>query len=157
MKLGTWAAASAFAVLGGTVSATELHFEGDMVRGHTQDGATGATCVLASQYMRKESVVWRVRVVDAAGENVGGDGLKSLVVKLADGSSYDMHFGTHPRKNPTDSFWATSWRIPADYPTGTVAYSVVATDLEGIEHVWQPFNVDMSLLTVIPGEVVFTK
>jgi hypothetical protein len=147
-------AAVGFAV---PASAANLFFEGDMVRGGTQDGATGATCVLTSQYMRKEHVVWRVRVLQADGSPADDKVLKSLVVQLSDGSSYPMHYGTHPRKNPTDSFWATSWGIPSDYPTGTVSYKVIATDMDGNTQEWTPFNVNLSQLTVIPGEVTFTK
>ena len=123
----------------------------------TQDGATGPTCVLTSQYMRKEHVTWRVRVLGADGTPADDKVLKGLTVVLSDGSKFDMHYGTHPRKNPTDKFWATSWAIPADYPTGTVEYKVVATDMDGNAHEWTPFNVDLSKLMVIPGEVVFTK
>lgn len=143
--------------LAAPANAANLFFEGDMVRGGTQDGATGPTCVLTSQYMRKEHVVWRVRVLQEDGTQADDKVLKSLVVQLSDGESFPMHYGTHPRKNPTDKFWATSWAIPADYPTGTVDYKVIATDMDGNTHEWTPFNVNLSQLTVIPGEVTFTK
>lgn len=138
--------------------AGKLFFEGDTVRGHPQEGATGATCVLNSQFKHKEEIVWRVRVLDPkTGEQVGKEGLKSLVVHLSSGEHVDMHFGTHPRKTPTDSFWAGSWQIPHDYPNGSFTYKVVATDLGGKQHEWTPFNVGLSRLTVIPGEATFTK
>jgi hypothetical protein len=138
-------------------SAANLFFEGDMVRGGTQDGATGPTCVLTSQYMRKEHVTWRVRVRKEDGTEADDKSLKSLVVELSDGETFPMHYGTHPRKGPTDHVWATSWAIPADYPTGTITYKVIATDMDGNTHEWMPFNVNLSNLTVIPGEVTFTK
>ena len=141
----------------GSAGAANLFFEGDMVRGGTRDGATGPTCVLTSQYKRKEHVVWRVRVLNQDGEMVKEDGLKSLVVEMSDGQTFPMHHGTHPRNTPTDEFWATSWAIPADFPTGQLTYKVIATDLEGNQHEWRPFNVNLSDLTIIPGEVTFTK
>jgi len=152
-------AAAVVASLGtfGGAQAGELFFEGDMVRGGTPDGATGPGCVLASQYMRQEHVVWRVRVLNAAGENVDGEGLQSLVVRLSDGQEFPARFGQHPRGKHTDAFWATSWGIPADYPTGTVTYKVIATSLDGNTVEWEPFIVAPSQLTVIPGEVTFTK
>lgn len=144
--------------LAGTAQAANLFFEGDMVRGRGREGATGPTCVLGNQFMRKEIVAWRVRVLGEDGQPVDDKGLKSLVVQISDGQTFDMKFGPHPRNPPqTDSFWATSWAIPAEYPTGSFSYKVIATDLEGNTHEWAPFNVGSSQLTVIPGEVTFTK
>jgi hypothetical protein len=150
-------ALSAALLSSGSAQAVNLFFEGDMVRGATQDGATGATCVLTSQYMRKEHVVWRVRVLDETGAQLDDKGLQSLVIELSDGQQFPAHFGHHPRGKPTDDFWATSWGIPADYPTGTISYKVIATDLDGTVHEWRPFNVNLSDLAIIPGEVTFTK
>jgi hypothetical protein len=152
------AALAAVALLSNvSAEAKNLFFEGDMVRGSTQDGSTGPSCVLTSQYMHKEHVVWRVRVLDETGAALDDKGLTSLVVELSDGEKFDMHFGKHPRGKATDEFWATSWGVPDDYPTGTISYKVIATDLDGNAHEWQPFNVDLSELTVIPGEATFTK
>lgn len=148
---------AAFLGLADAAGAGPLFFEGDMVRGRSQDGQTGVTCVLTSQYMRKEHVVWRVRVLDAAGGQVDDKGLKSLEVVLSSGEKFAMKFGPHPRGKPTDNFWATSWGIPVDYPTGTISYKIVATDMDGHAHEWMPFNVNLSNLTIIPGEAVFTK
>ena len=103
-----------------------------MVRGVQQDGTTGPACVLTSQYKRRESVVWRVRVFDPGHEHqLAGDELTSLVVQTPDGAEYKMHFGDHPMGRKDDSFWTVSWVIPADYPLGTLNYKVVATDLDG--------------------------
>ena len=135
-------------------AAEKLFFEGDMVRGRPKAGPTGPVCVLNSQFKRKEKVVWRVRVFDPAkGKQVGKAGLKSLVVQLPDGKEFKMHYGTHPPKKPSDSFWAVSWDIPADYPTGSFFYKVVATDSDGKVHTWKPFNVKPSQFTVIAGDI----
>jgi hypothetical protein len=149
---------SAILACGGPANAaSRLFFEGDMVRGATRDGATGPTCVLTSQYKRLEHVTWRVRVLNPDGDALNDEGLESLVVELSDGQTFPMHFGKHPRGEDTDEFWATSWAIPEDYPTGRITYKVTATDLEGNAHEWMPFNVAPSDLTIIPGEVTFTK
>lgn len=135
-----------------------LFFEGDMVRGRSQDGTTGPTCVLTSEYKRLEHVVWRIRVLDAETRLPAGDKeLKSVHVVLPGGERFEARFGTHPRREATDAFWATSWGIPADYPTGSIGYKVVAVDMNDQVHEWQPFNVAASQLKVIPGEVEFTK
>lgn len=152
------AALSAAAISTSTVAqARNLFFEGDMVRGNTQDGATGPSCVLTSEYKRQESVVWRVRVLDETGQAINQEGLKSLVIQLANGETFDMGFGKHPRGKATDEFWATSWRIPADFPTGTMEYKVIATDMDGTTFEWMPFNVAHSKLTVIEGTVTYSK
>ncbi len=138
----------------GAVAAEKLFFEGDMVRGRPKAGPTGPTCVLTSQFKRKEKIVWRVRVYDPAkSKQLGKAGLKSIAVELPDGKTYKMRYGTHPRKKASDSFWSTSWDIPADYPTGSISYKVVATDNSGKVHTWTPFNVKPSQFTVIAGNI----
>ena len=132
-------------------------FSGDTVRGHTPKGATGPGCVLSNQYMREESVVFRVRVLQEDGKPADDKVLKSLVIKLGDGKTIPMKYGNHPHTNPTDLSWATSWLIPADFPTGTLGYTVIATDMQGATEEWSPFKVEFSNLTVIPGDVTFTK
>jgi hypothetical protein len=142
----------------GAAEAANFFFEGDMVRGSSQDGATGPSCVLTSQFKRLEHVTWRVRVLGADGQLADDKALKSLVVQVSDGQTFALHYGKHPRNPPqTDAFWTTSWAIPADYTTGSLSYKVIATDLEGNVQEWSPFNVNLSQLMVIPGEVTFTK
>lgn len=135
----------------------KLFFEGDMVRGAQQAGMTGPVCVLASQYKRKESVVWRVRVLDEKGKAADESALKSLAVELPDGQKFAMRFGPHPRGRTDDYFWSAAWVIPADYPTGTFAYKVTAVDAQGRTHSWEPFKVQLSQLTIVAGEVEFKK
>src|SRR5262245_21930184 len=57
-----------------------------------------------------------------------------------------------PRGTPTDFFWSLHWVIPADYPTGSLVYKVVATDLDGRTQTWEPFKRAPTQLTVIAGE-----
>ncbi|MCC6869832.1 MAG: hypothetical protein IT522_13515 [Burkholderiales bacterium] len=139
------------------VGATSFFFEGDMVRGGTEKGLTGPACVLASQFKRGEAVVWRIRVRDPQGRDVDGTMVKSVTVKLADGQTFPARFGPHPKGKDTDKFWSTSWIVPADYPTGALSYTVIATAGDGTQHAWSPFKVAMSELTIIPGDVTFTK
>jgi hypothetical protein len=125
-----------------------LFIAADMVTGPV---GSGPICVLRSQFMRKESVAWRIRVQDATGKQLDDKSLKSLVVELSDGQKFSSHYGGHPPKEPADYFWSTSWAIPEDYPTGSFNYKVVATALDGTTQSWEPPNVKPSLLTVIPG------
>jgi hypothetical protein len=129
-----------------------LFFEGDMVRG-PQAGQAGPFCVLANQFKRKEEVAWRIRVLDSDSKPMDDKGLKSLVVVLPDGKKIEAKFKAHPPRPPqTDNFWSTSWVVPADYPTGTFAYKIVATDMQGHEQTWEPFKIASSQLTIIAGE-----
>jgi hypothetical protein len=140
-------------------AAKKLFFEGDLVRG-AQQGAPGPFCVLNNQFKRLEKVVWRIRVLDQAGQEVDGKGLKSLVVELPDGQKLDAKYGPHPppAQGPaTDHFWTAIWVIPTSYPSGTFAYKVTATDLDGNAQTWEPFKRNTSQLAVVAGEIEIKK
>ena len=141
----------------GAAGASRLFFEGDMVRA-AQQGAPGPFCMLANQFKRKEGVAWRIRVLDHTGKNVDNTMLKSLVVELSDGQKLTAKFGPHPpRGTATDHFWSVSWVIPESYPTGSLTYKVVATDLQGQSQSWEPFKREPTQLTVIAGEIEIKK
>jgi hypothetical protein len=164
----------AFAVMvavgvGGVAAAQDkqrLFIEGDIVRGNTPMGLTGPLCVLANQFKRKEKVVFRIRVRDGAGEPLDDKSLKGIVVELSDGQTFSADFRARPpvaiRKalglsEPLDYFWSAAWLIPEDYPTGSLSYKVVATDIEGNTQSWTPFKDPRSLPLVMAGEVEYTK
>lgn len=108
-----------------------------------------AVCVQQSRFPRNSEIVWRARVIDpVSGEELGDEGLESVVVNLGDGETLEMRYGPHPRDNPTDSFWTTSFDVPSDHPTGTLDYEIVATAADGSTATFKPFDVAPSLLTV---------
>ena len=127
-------------------------FEGDMVRGRPPEGVKAPVCVLASQFKRKDTVVWRLRVLDASsGQPLDDKALKRLQVELPDGPKFGAKYGPHPPKGTaSDHFWSVAWEIPADYPTGTLSYTVTAVDHNGRSATWQPFRMAPSQLTVVP-------
>ena len=148
-----------FASVAQAQQAGKLFFEGDLVRG-AQQGAPGPFCVLANQFKRLEKVVWRIRVLDQTGASLDAKGLKSLVVELPDGQKLNARFGPHPppAQGPaTDFFWTAIWIIPADYPSGTFAYKVVATDAQGQSQAWEPFKRSPSQLAVVAGAIEIKK
>jgi hypothetical protein len=113
------------------------------------DQAAERICVLQSRFARNSEVVWRARVIDpVTGEQLDDTALENVQVRLADGQVLDMRYGDHPRDNPTDRFWTTSFDIPVDYPSGTLGYEVVATATGGSTGSFVPFNVAASLLTI---------
>jgi hypothetical protein len=143
-----------------------LFLEGDIVRGNTPDGATGPICVLANQFKRRENVIFRIRVRDATGKPLDDKSLKSVGVQLMGVQTLQARFASRPPPNliaslklpgPIDAWWTAAWRIPQDFPTGTVTYKVTVTDLEGNTQGWAPFNDPRSWPTVLDGEVEFKK
>jgi hypothetical protein len=117
------------------------------------EGQAGPFCVLANQFKRKEAVAWRIRVLDQTGAQADDKVLKSVVVELSDGQKIPAKFGGHPpRGTPTDFFWSLHWVIPENYPTGSLGYKVVATDMAGNPQTWEPFKRQPTQLTIIAGE-----
>jgi hypothetical protein len=146
------ASSLAFAATAQAQAAKKLFFEGDLVN-NAVPGQASPGCVLKNQFMRKESVAWRVRVLDQAGAALDDKGLRTVVVILGNGQQIPMHYGPHPPQGQAvDTFWSTRWAIPADFPTGSLGYKVVATLPDGTSETWEPFKAKPSQLTVIAGE-----
>jgi hypothetical protein len=172
MGAGKWTAiALSLAVLGFTdgsaaQEAQKLFIEGDIVRGNTPSGITGPVCVLANQFKRRENVIFRIRVRNVAGQPLDDEHIKSIVVELSDGKKFPARYGSRPPNSvlasvgltaPTDHFWSAAWLISQDYPTGSLGYRVVATDMQGNTQTWTPFNDPRSLPFVMSGDVEFVK
>jgi hypothetical protein len=135
--------------------AKKLFFEGDIVR-HALPNQAGPFCVLVNQYKHGEAVAFRIRAMLPSGEIADGKVLKSVVVELGNGQKIPAHYGPHG--NPaTDYFWSLFWSIPADYPTGSVGYKVVATLNDDSVVEWKPFNRPTTALMVVAGDPEMKK
>jgi hypothetical protein len=159
MKIITaFALATAAVSLASAAQAQEpkkLFFEGDIVR-HALPNQAGPFCVLVNQYKRGEAVAFRIRAMLPSGEIADGKVLKSVVVELGNGQKLPAHYGPHG--NPaTDYFWSLFWSIPADYPTGSIGYKVVATMNDDSVVEWKPFNRPTTALMVVAGEPEMKK
>jgi hypothetical protein len=143
-------AALGFADSANAQQARKLFFEGDIVR-HALADQAGPFCVLVNQYKRKEAVAFRIRVLLPSGEVADNKVLKSVVVELGNGQKLPAHFGGHGQP-PTDFFWSLNWSIPADFPTGSLGYKVVATMNDNSVVEWKPFNRPTTALMVVEGE-----
>jgi hypothetical protein len=146
------ASAAVLGLSGGALAATpKLFISGDMVIS-PPEGAAGPHCVLASQFKHGDEVVFRVRVLSPSGDAVTDKDIKTLTVDLSSGQTIAMRYGGHPHDKPLDNFWSAAWKIPADFPSGSMSYKVVATLPDGSTQDWAPFNVAPSQLTVLPGD-----
>ena len=133
-----------------TKAAQNLVLASDIVTGSGGTVKAASACVLSNIYKRGNQVVFRVRVYDPiTGQPMDDKALSSVVVTLPDGQTFTAKYGGHPAKSPVDYFWATSWVIPDNYPTGTLGYGVAATATDGRTGKFDPFNVTPSLLAVI--------
>ena len=148
-------AALGFADTANAQQARKLFFEGDIVR-HALADQAGPFCVLVNQYKRKEAVAFRIRVLLPSGEVADNKVLKSVVVKLGNGQELPAHYGPHGMP-PTDYFWSLFWTIPADFPTGSLGYKVVATRMDGTTQTWEPFTRPTTQLSVVAGEPVLKQ
>jgi len=135
--------------------AKKLFFVGDIVR-HALPNQAGPFCVLNNQYKRKEAVAFRIRVLQPNGEVADDKAIKSLVVELGNGQRLPAGYKPHGAP-PTDYFWSLFWTIPADHPTGSIGYKVIATMNDGSTVEWKPFNRPTTALMVVDGEPVMTK
>ncbi len=141
---------SAAAPTPSTKAATNLILASDIVTGSGGTVKAPSSCVLNNQYKRGSQVVFRVRVYDpVTGQPMDDKSLSGVTITLPDGQSFNAKYGGHPAKTPVDYFWATSWVIPDNYPTGTFSYGATATGTDGRTGKFDPFNVTPSLLTVI--------
>lgn len=144
---------AALALLGSaTAQEAPLIVFGDMVYGH-ENPPEGRSCTLNNRFTHEQMVVWRVKVVDpATGVEMDDAELDDVELRLADGEAFEMTFGEHPPGDPTDAYWTASWTIPADYPTGVLDYTVVATAADGRTGELIPFPIESSTLTIVAAE-----
>jgi hypothetical protein len=147
------------AVAGGrlaTVNAQEaagLIVYGDIVQGAKnvpKAQAAERSCVLSSRFPRNAEIVWRMRVIDPkTGKPMDDTMVDKVVVTLSNDKTVDLKYGPHPPKpKPRDFYWAGSWLIPKDYPTGTFTFSVKATAKDGRTGEYKPFDIATSLPTI---------
>ena len=112
--------------------------------------APSRACVEASRFARNSVVLFRARVVDpSTGNQIDERNISKVEARLADGQSFPLEFGAHPAGAPNaDHFWSITWRVPKDYPSGTLGYTIVTTSKDGRTGEFKPFNVPPSLLTI---------
>lgn len=136
---------------------TKLFLDVDVVRGPegmTAEEKTRKSCTQSNLIPLGGQVVWRVRVYDPKTGNMLDDkALASVVASLPDGQSFPMKYGAHPKDPPGESFWTSSFKVPATYAVGVLDYKVVATDKEGRTGEFkQIMSVPAAVLTIVATE-----
>ena len=150
-----------FALIGGPATAAPARVTyavtADVVRGAQEP--VGVVCATTTVFKRGEEVVWRARVLDTAtGEDPGSVGRTPAAIEerglrvvayLENGQNFPMRYGQHPgRPQPGDYstwFWATGWKIPADFPTGRIKWWIVVQDRTGATVRFDPIGVGMNV------------
>jgi hypothetical protein len=113
------------------------------------DQSNPDNCIVKSRYSAGEGVGFRMTAIDPQTGKV--DETAELTVTVNYGGKSEtvpMRFrGTGP--NPHPGMWTGKWVVPDDAAAGLVKYSVVAKDSTGRSGTWQPFNVELSMLTIV--------
>lgn len=107
-------------------------------------------CILKSRYKRGEPVGFRMTAIDPVSGKFAENA--QLVVKIPLGNkveTVEMRYrGTGD--NPRPGFWTAKWVVPDDAPTGVIKYWVEARTPDGKTAVWAPYNIEASMLTIVP-------
>jgi hypothetical protein len=113
-------------------------------------------CIVLSRFRHNEQIVWRIKVFDpATGVSLDNKALRSVEVNLPNKQTLTAKYGGHPWNDPkpTDYFWSTAWTVPANYPTGSLHYTITATANDGRTSTTIDFNVEASKLMILEGAV----
>ncbi len=129
-----------------------LMIAADIVQGSKNvpnDQKADHSCVLSSRFPRNSEMVWRAKITDpATGDLMDDTQIDKVQVQLANGQTVDMKFGAHPKTPPNEYYWTGSWEVPKDAPTGTLAYTIVATAKDGRTGQFKPI---MSVPASLPA------
>lgn len=113
----------------------------------TEEERGQKTCIQLNKFAHNEQIVWRVRVIDGATGEALDDTAVTVELKLPT-ETISLRFGPHPRQDPLEFFWTTSWMVPEGYPSGTVPYTLVAAGTDGRSGSFEQFPIAPAMLTI---------
>ena len=114
------------------------------------DTVLSGPCTLANTFKPDQRVVFRARVIDTAtGDALDDKGLTSVVVELGDGTRLQAKYEGHPPGKVAGYYWVVAWAVPADHPTGTLGYKIVATNAKNETATFNPFEAPTSQLMIV--------
>jgi hypothetical protein len=113
------------------------------------------SCVQVNMFSKNEQIVFRARVYDpTTGKEMDNTLIDKVEIQLKNGTKLEpMKFGPHPKTAPNESFWTQSFVIPEDFPTGTIDFTVVATDKEGRTGTFSPIHFSPTALLQVLDKV----
>jgi hypothetical protein len=132
----------------------KLSIWGDVVNFNPPN--TPNQCVLQSRFKRGERIGFRMTAIDGGtGETENTATLVAHVTYAGKTVDVPMRWrgvGEYPKeaysRAPND-MWTGGWPVPKDAPTGTISYTVTATDRFGRKTTYTPFASIPSQLTIV--------
>jgi hypothetical protein len=132
----------------------KLSIWGDVV--NFNDPKSPNQCVLQSRFKRGERIGFRMTAIDGgSGET---ENTATLVAHVSyGGKTVDVPMrwrgvGDYPKeaysRAPND-MWTGGWPVPKDAPTGSITYTITATDRFGRKATYRPFASIPSQLTIV--------
>ena len=102
-------------------------------------GVQGVICVQQSVFAPGDTIIFRAVVTDLSGTPLTADQLTQRGVKVAvttgEGARIPLVYEQHPPPNvPSpnhDNYFAAAYPISHDHPTGTLTWTLAATDAQG--------------------------
>ncbi len=131
-----------------------LIVDGDMVltgEGPLAMANPTLACTERNQYPQGDQVLFRVRVVDPVTQQpLDNTQIQSVTLTMPDGSTHALEYGGLNRGQSSDHAWKYVWKIPADYPTGTVNFQISAVDNQGRTGTYFRWDSPPSEPTIVP-------
>lgn len=136
------------------LAAPDYFVSGSTLRGHTSP--QGPVCVSNTVFFPGEMIVFHAAVYDRETGNLMGAAEVSdrgiQVIAQFEGESIPLSYIPHgDPEDPASWYWAAGWEIPADYPVGTMSYSLVVADNDGRSGSYEPVEqaIGIDLLTIV--------
>ena len=114
------------------------------------------TCILTNRFKRGQRVGFRMTAIDGGSGEVENTAVLTAHVMYG-GQTIDVPMRWRGQGNvpagylrPPINMWTGAWVVPMDAPTGTLSYTVTATDRFGRTASFLPFSYETSQLTIVP-------
>lgn len=113
-------------------------------------------CILTNRFKRGQRVGFRMTAIDGGSGEVENTAVLTAHIMYG-GQTIDVPMrwrgvGNVPAGylRPPINMWTGAWVVPMDAPTGTLSYTVTATDRFGRMASFLPFSYETSQLTIVP-------
>jgi hypothetical protein len=163
---GAAPAAAPALMVPGTGTAYRIYAD-TVTSGTDKNGMQGAPCVNQTMFIVGGTVVFRAVIADAAtgvqltAADIAQRGLK-VVVTLSDGTTVPVTMKNHPPPPAAPvhmRYMSGALYIKGDHPTGTLPWTLTATDSKGNTGTFTPIGqaAGVAVLTIVPKAVATDK